>query len=376
MEKITIDLPSLREEIFLGKNILEEIKQMIIASKYDKFLIVVDYYAYHHHRAYFESILTDLHIPQSHILFLKPRPQYKDVRRAQILIEKLANIKASRETCIIAIGGGYVGDLAGFVAAIYMRGIDCIQIPTTLMSQSDAIMGKVAVNFKGTKNLVGAFYSPKTVFCEMDFLDSLDRIEKLYGLVEIWKHALLTNNLEKISQINSFLLGGDRIDYQDMVSFSLNVKKIFVEKDPLDKNGQHKALSLGHTLANVLEGDPSFRHGLAVFYGIVFETILAKNALKLSENKYNEILHTAILFEQNLHQFRNIKKMLKKKDLMSELKRDKINSHESYSFVIPTDDGYYVYKEVPAEVINKSLNDFLNLSLQSDEMRVLSTEKL
>lgn len=375
MEKITVNLPLLKEEIIIGKNILEEIKQTIIASRYDKFLVVVDYYAYHHHKIYFESILTDLHVPQSHILFLKPRPQYKDVRRAQVLIERLAKIKASRETCIIAIGGGYVGDLAGFVAAIYMRGIDCIQIPTTLMSQSDAIMGKVAVNFKGTKNLVGAFYSPRVVFCEIDFLDSLNRIEKLYGLVEIWKHALLVGDSGRISQINSFLLGESQINYQDLVSFSLNVKKVFVERDPLDKNGQHKALSLGHTLANVLEGDPSFRHGLAVFYGIVFETILARNISKLSENKYDEIMNTAILFEQNLHQLKSIKKMLKRKDLMLELNRDKINSHGSYSFVIPTDDSYFVYKDMPVEVIRQSLNDFLALSLQSVEKQVFSAEK-
>lgn len=360
MEKIDITLPYMKGEIFVGKDIREEISKKIAASKYDKFLVVADDNAFRHHTDYFRSLLNSLDISDENIIFLKPHPQYKDMDQSQILIEKLVAIRASRETCIIAIGGGYVGDLVGFVAAIYMRGIDCIQIPTTLMSQADAIMGKVAVNFRGTKNLVGAFYSPNIVFCEIDFLEPLDRTEKLYGLVEVWKHALLVNNSEKISQINSFLSGGT-IDYQDIVSFSLNIKKHFVEKDPMDQNGEHKALSLGHTLANILEEDPSLRHGSAVFYGIVFETILAKNASMLSESKYNEILHTAILFERNLRQFANVKKILEKKDLLQELKRDKINSHGSYSFVLPVDEGFSVYRNVPTEMITESLRKFIAL---------------
>lgn len=364
MEKITINLPYIKEEVLIGADILEEIKKRITLYGYDKFLVVVDQQAYQHHSRYFESLFGHLNIPTSHILFLKPEPQYKDLKRAQILIERLVKIGASRRTCILAIGGGYAGDLAGFVASIYMRGIDFIQIPTTLMSQCDGIIGKVAINFGKIKNLTGAFYSPKIVFCEINFLESFPKVEQLYGLVEIWKHAILFSSKKVISEINQFLEKEHSLNYKDLVYFSLVVKKHYVEKDPWDTNGHHKALSLGHTLANILETNPSFRHGLAVFYGIVFESILAKNLSKLNQERYNDIMHTASLFEKHLGQLKKTKGILRKKKILYSLKFDKINSHDTYSFVIPADDGYFVYKDVPADMINRTFNEFFKVSLQ------------
>ncbi len=364
MEKITINLPYVQEEIFIGTNILEDIQKKITQHDYDKFLVVVDKYAYQYHSKYFESLFSYLKIPKSHILFLRPKPEYKDLKRTLVLIGHLVKIGASRKTCILAIGGGYVGDLAGFAASIYMRGIDFIQIPTTLMSQCDGIIGKVAVNFGKIKNLTGAFYSPKMVFCEIDFLKSFPRIEQIYGLVEIWKHAILTDDKKVILSINNFLKENHSLNYKELIYFSLTTKKQYAEKDPWDINGDHKALSLGHTIANVLEADPSFRHGLAVFYGIVFESILARNSTKLSQEKFNEIIYTAFLFEKNLGQLKKIKNILRKKKTLHTLKFDKINSHGMYSFVIPVDKGYFIYKDVPLSVLNESFDDFFNITLQ------------
>lgn len=371
MEKITINLPRIQEEVLIGVDILEEIKKRIELHAYDKYLVVADHHAYQYHTAYFESLFNYLKIPKSHILFLKPKPQYKDLRRAQMLIKHLVKIGASRKTCILAIGGGYVGDLAGFVASIYMRGIDFIQIPTTLMSQCDGIVGKVAVNFGEIKNLTGAFYSPKAIFCEINFLKSFSKLEQLYGLVEIWKHAILFNNKKVASEINQFLKGNHELDYKDLVYFSLIVKKYYVEKDPWDANGYHKALSLGHTLANTLEADPSFRHGLAVFYGIVFVSILARNLERLGQEKYDAIMRTASLFEMHLGQLKKIKRILKKKKTLHSLKFDKINSHKTYSFIIPTNDEYFVYKDIPLEIINKAFDDFFKLTLQNVKSSVI-----
>lgn len=363
MEKIIINLPYIQEEVLIGEDILEEIKKGIELHAYDKYLVVVDHGAYQYHTAYFESLFEYLKIPKSHILFLKPKPQYKDLKRAQLILEHLVKIGASRKTCILAIGGGYVGDLAGFVASIYMRGINFIQIPTTLMSQCDGIVGKVAVNFGKIKNLTGAFYSPRTIFCETTFLKSFPKLEQLYGLVEIWKHAILFNNKEIISELNLFLENDHAMDYKGLIYFSLIVKKHYVEKDPWDINGYHKALSLGHTLANTLEADPFFRHGLAVFYGIVFESILAKNLGILGQGKHNEIMRTASLFEAHLNQLQKIKRILKKKKTLHSLKFNKINSHGTYSFVVPTDEEYFVYKDIPLGVINKTFSDFFKLTL-------------
>jgi 3-dehydroquinate synthase len=362
MEKITINLPYIQEEVFIGENILEEIKKNISNEDYDKFLVVIDNQAYKKHTGYFESLFKHLDIHKSHLVFLKPKPQYKDLKRAQVIIRQLVKIGASRKTCIIAIGGGYVGDLAGFVSSIYMRGIDFIQIPTTLMSQCDGIIGKVAVNFKNIKNLTGTFYSPKMIFCDIDFIKSFHKTEQLYGLAEIWKYAILVNNSGIISDINMYLEGKKSLDYRSLINFSLLTKKYFVENDPFDRNGHHKALSLGHTLANVLEADPSFRHGLAVFYDIVFESIIANTVLKINYIKYNEIIYTASLFEIYFKKLNKIKKILCNKHTLNTLKFDKINSHGTYSFVIPTNDGYFIYRDIPTEIINKAIEKFLSLS--------------
>jgi len=374
MEKIIVNLPYLQETLVVGKGILKAIEQEIKAGVYDQFLVIADKNAFRHHQGYFQEILNALRVPDTNVVYLAPRPKDKDMWRAQSIIKKLSDIGASRKTCILAIGGGYIGDLAGFVAAIYMRGITCIQIPTTLMSQADAIMGKVAVNFGNKKNLVGAFYSPKFVFCETEFLSSLESREELYGLVEIWKHALLVNDDERIAAINRYLSGQENLDYADLVTFSLNVKKLFVEADPFDETGEHKALSLGHTLANVLEKNPSFRHGLAVFYGIVFETLLAKEASRLSSRKYDSMLHTAALFEQKFEQLVNTKKTLQRSSLLEELSCDKINSHGTYTFVIPTDDGHFLYKDIPGNFIDKVKADFLSVSLLQTQSGVSSRE--
>lgn len=362
MEKIVINLPYIQEEIFIGENILEEIKKNIFNKDYDKFLVVIDNQAYKKHLIYFESLFECLNINKSHVVFLKPKPQYKDLKRAQVIIKQLIEIGASRKTCIVAIGGGYVGDLVGFVSSIYMRGIDFIQIPTTLMSQCDGIIGKVAVNFKSIKNLTGTFYSPKMIFCDINFIKSFPKIEQLYGLAEIWKYAILVNDSKIISDINMYLENKKLLNYNFLINFSLLTKKYFVEKDPFDRNGYHKALSLGHTLANVLETDPSFRHGLAVFYGIVFESIIANNVSKISDIKYNEIMYTASLFESHFNKLHKIKKILCNKHTLNILKFDKINSHGTYSFVIPTNDGYFVYRDIPMEIINKAMENFLNLN--------------
>lgn len=374
MEKVIVNLPYLQETMVVGKGVLEDIEQEIRSGVYDKFLVIADKNAFRHHKDYFRKILTALNIPDTNIVLLAPRPEDKDIRRAQSIVKRLSSIGASRKTCILAIGGGYVGDLAGFVAAIYMRGIACIQIPTTLMSQADAIMGKVAVNFGDKKNLVGAFYSPKFVFCETEFLSSLDSREELYGLVEIWKHALLVNDNARIAAINGYLSGQEVLDYEDLIAFSLKVKKSFVEVDPFDETGEHKALSLGHTLANVLEKNPSFRHGLAVFYGIVFETLLAKETNRLSKHKYDSMLYTAGLFEQKFGQLANTKKIIRRSFLLEALSCDKINSHGTYTFVIPTDDGYFLYKDIPGDLIDKVKTGFMSMSLLHTQLRVSSQE--
>ncbi|HWH16545.1 MAG TPA: iron-containing alcohol dehydrogenase, partial [Candidatus Paceibacterota bacterium] len=284
-----------------------------------------------------------------------PQPHSKDFNTAQKILHRLTTLNATRQSCVIAIGGGYVGDVVGFAAAIYMRGIHFIQIPTTLMAQGDAIIGKVAINFDGKKNQLGAFYSPRVVFCDTSFLKDFSLEEQAYGLVEIWKHALLIKDSEIVKRVERLLDSEDETtDYADLIAFSLQTKAGFVEHDPEDIKGLHKALSLGHTIANLLETKLRFRHGLAVFYGLIFEALLAKHLGKISEEHFHAIVQTAASFERRFRKLPQVRGFLKKIKLANALKGDKINSHGTYTFVIPTDDGYELAKDLSADTLNQA----------------------
>ena len=133
--------------------------------------------------------------------------------------------------------------------------------------------------------------------------------------------------------------------------------------DPNDKNGNHKALSLGHTFANFLENQFKMRHGAAVMYGIIFVAILSRSLEKLSASNYNKIIRTAKKFERNVRLLRYIQKNLKIDRALESFFSDKISEDNLLNFVLPTDSGYCVYKKVSEETVIKSLKKFKNLDL-------------
>lgn len=334
---------------------LSEVVPTLKAWGYDGYLVVIDEGAYRAGKERFRSIFSELSIGPERMIRLIPQPHSKDFNTAGKILHRLTKLNATRQTCVIAIGGGYVGDVVGFAAAIYMRGIHFIQIPTTLMAQGDAIIGKVAINFDGKKNQLGAFYSPRAVFCDTSFLKDFSLGEQAYGLVEVWKHALLVKDSEVVKHVER-LLDSDNgaTDYADLIAFSLRTKAGFAEQDPEDINGFHKALSLGHTIANLLETKLRFRHGLAVFYGLIFEVFLAKHLGKISEQHFHAIIQTATSFEKRFRKLPQVRRFLKRIKLADALKGDKINSHGTYAFVIPTDDGYELAKNLSADTLNQA----------------------
>lgn len=173
-----------------------------------------------------------------------------------------------RGDCVVAVGGGVVGDLSGFAASCYMRGIDFYNIPTTLLSQVDSsIGGKTAIDFEGVKNVVGAFYQPKRVVIDPAVLETLDVRQLRAGLVEAIKMAV-TNDKELFELIeNSEDLNAD---LEKIIYGALSIKKAVVEEDPTEK-GIRKVLNFGHTIGHGIESffDGKYLHGECVALGMI-----------------------------------------------------------------------------------------------------------
>ncbi len=181
------------------------------------------------------------------------------------ILEFLADSGLTREDCILALGGGVVGDLAGFAAGCYMRGIDCYQIPTTLLSAVDSsVGGKTAIDLKAGKNLAGVFWQPKAVICDTSCLDTLPDAEFSCGMAEVIKTGVLDSEA-----LFSAAAHADRDDMDELIAKCVRFKADTVARDEKEL-GERKLLNLGHTFGHAIEKLSGYRapHGFAVAAGI------------------------------------------------------------------------------------------------------------
>lgn len=198
-----------------------------------------------------------------------------------------------RKDILIALGGGVVGDLTGFIAATYLRGIDFIQIPTTLLAQADSsIGGKTGVDLDGYKNMVGAFYMPKLVYMNVSTLKTLEERQYFSGFAEIMKHGLIRDHIFYVWLLENMYEICDRDPniLEEMVIRSSNIKKMIVEKDPKEQ-GERALLNFGHTIGHALEKAKNFElyHGECVALGCVAAAYISWKHELLTMDEYYEI---------------------------------------------------------------------------------------
>ena len=216
--------------------------------------------------------------------------EYKNMDTVLSILDRLFENRFDRKSILIAFGGGVIGDMTGFSASIFQRGIDFIQIPTTLLSQVDAsVGGKTGVNNRFGKNLIGSFYQPKAVYIDIDFLKTLPDREYSAGVAEVIKMAVMFDK-----EFFEFLETNDlksRENIEKMIARSVSLKAEVVNQDEKE-SGIRAVLNYGHTFAHVIENETNYSkylHGEAVAIGMVMANKLAVKLGHLTQDEANRI---------------------------------------------------------------------------------------
>ena len=291
-------------KVLIGKN--EVIKDYLpdAVSKNNKILIISDTKIPNKYIELVSKSLSSSKVIDVHKI--KSGEASKSFTNFQIILNKLAKKKYDRSDCIIALGGGVVGDLSGFVAASYMRGIDYIQIPTTLLAQVDSsVGGKTAINIESGKNLVGAFKNPKLVLISSALLKTLPKREFNAGIAEVIKYGLIYNKkiFNTFDKQYKLILKRNQRLIEELIHESVKTKAKIVTADEKEL-GIRAILNFGHTYGHAIEAKNNYKnilHGEAVAIGMRMASKMSMLEGHLSEKSYKKIINVfdALGFSKN-----------------------------------------------------------------------------
>ena len=282
-------------------------------------------------KLHLEYLLKKINAKELHVITLKDGEEYKNQDSIDTILESLFENRFNRKSMLIAFGGGVIGDMTGFASSIYQRGIDFIQIPTTLLSQVDAsVGGKTGMNNKYGKNLIGAFHQPKAVYIDPYFLTTLPSREFGAGVAEIVKMAVTFNKvffefLESADLNNKEIL-------QEVIKIAVQTKADVVSKDEKE-HGIRAALNYGHTFGHVIENETKYKkylHGEAVAIGMVMAN---ETAVKMNLMSEKEALRVKKLLEK--YNLPTTYKIENPRNFYETFFLDKKSSDSSITFIIP-----------------------------------------
>ena len=264
MKTIELKPPSMAGEIYIGRDAVETQLPLLTAGV--QCFVVTDSNVYSLYADWFQRYFLG-----AEIFVLSAGEESKNFQSLQSILEKMAGAGMRRNARLFAVGGGVIGDIGGLAAALYMRGIDYVQIPTTLLAQVDSsVGGKTAVDLGGVKNIVGAFYQPSKVLVDTAFLDTLPDREIKCGLGEIVKYAALNGEIFDLLESNESRLT-DVAFLETLVAPCVEHKAQVVALDEKDF-GERRSLNLGHTTGHAIELATGLSHGESVLYGMLLET--------------------------------------------------------------------------------------------------------
>ncbi|SHK03105.1 3-dehydroquinate synthase [Tepidibacter formicigenes] len=310
-----------------------DFKKFNLIKEYDKILVITDKNV---KKLYVNNFIKSLKYDNTLVYDISSGEESKCLSVYEDIFKFCIENGLSRKSLIISLGGGVVGDLSGFVASTYMRGIDLVHCPTTLLSQVDSsIGGKTGINLGIYKNIIGSFYQPEFIYININTLKTLQKDEFLSGLSEVIKYGLIYDYdfLDYIIENKEKILDLDEDSLIYIVNKSSSIKLDIVKKDEKESN-LRKILNLGHSFGHGIEKLGKFSHGYAVSIGTHMAFRLALKKKLINKDYYDKVIK--IYKEYNLPMtFKNINS----KYILDIMKKDKKNSYLKFSLVLPVGCG-------------------------------------
>ncbi|MBS4535440.1 3-dehydroquinate synthase [Clostridium sp. D2Q-14] len=352
--KLNIRTKSENYVVYIKRDLLNDLSNYIKEYKKEKILIITDENVANIYINEIKKTLKDFKI-DFHII--SPGEKSKSLNTSKDIYDKLLYGKYNRRSLIISLGGGVIGDLAGFVASTYMRGIDFIQIPTTLLSQVDSsVGGKVGINYNNIKNIIGSFYQPKKVLIDPETLKTLDLKNLKSGLSEVIKYGIIRDyDFFKMLKMEIDIIKSLNIDkMENIIKKSLEIKEEIVYLDTYE-NDIRKILNFGHTIGHGIESLNDFQrftHGEAIALGMISEAYISRELGYISSDYYCEIKYLLNKIISDVKFTRE-----EKQEIIKNLENDKKNTNKDIVFILPINRGEVriFYKGIDRSLIIKSL---------------------
>lgn len=292
------EIKTTNSRVFIGNDVFSELKKLLANYQHRKKILIVDENSFIHCATEF-LLATDL-ANDIEIVEVESGEQNKTLEICQHIWQTFIDLKIDRKALVINLGGGMISDLGGFIASVYKRGIDFINIPTTLLAQIDAsVGGKVAIDLNNIKNIIGVFNEPTAVFIYPDFLKTLSKREMLAGYAEALKHALIAD-AEYWKLLKNNLLSNTQ-DWEKLILRSVVIKNDIVKRD-LKESGERKKLNFGHTIGHAIESyslsndETPIIHGEAVAIGMVCEAYISHKTNGLNHRLLKDIVATIFTY--------------------------------------------------------------------------------
>ncbi len=279
LETVHITLPNACYSIRIGRHLLKEAARLSRLIQGTQVLIVTNETIA---PLYLDSVRDAFQTRQCDVVILPDGEAYKTQASVTRIHEALIRHQHHRDTTLVALGGGVIGDITGFAASTYHRGVACVQLPTTLLAAVDAAVGgKTAINYPGAKNAVGSFHQPSAVLIDLNCFDTLPQREFQSGFGEVVKYALLSGDLSLTQK-----------SLPELIATCCRIKANIIQHDVEDHTGQRALLNLGHTFAHALEAHTHYTrwlHGEAVAIGLYYAALLSHQVGGLDKSVVQKI---------------------------------------------------------------------------------------
>lgn len=357
MEKVRVNLRERSYDIVIDSGILPNIGERIKGFDFSKVAVISNPTVFNLYGDAVINSIKNAGFETLHVI-IPDGEEYKNFNQTYQILTDLLKNKLDRKSCLIALGGGVIGDITGFAASIYMRGIDFIQVPTTLLSQVDSsVGGKTGVNHELGKNMIGTFYQPKLVWIDIDMLKTLPKREVLCGIAEIIKYGVIWDEelFEFLEKNRGSILTLAPLPLSYIIKRSCEIKAEVVSRDEREA-GLRAILNYGHTIGHAIEtetGYSRFLHGEAVAMGMNLEALLSEIMGFL--NKKDALKIKAVIDSYGLPS--ELPADLNADKLISHMKLDKKVEAGEMKFILPEKIGKVkIQKGIDIEAIRKAIS--------------------